>query len=268
MISRNAASIVCVIALSAGLGAETPLSVFFSAAEKSSVKKGAIITRAFLNGTDGFNLSAGRTIILPASHHVPRILSGYEMLAEERAFMPYAMTPAGRLAFYNGLFAFSKFAGISYFSRSDKKFLTYILASAKISAPGGLALADPVYQSVEQRRTGYFKIRDNRFGDITFRHEVIAEGNAFIVKSVCTHSLGKMGFTIAGPEEYRLTTVFNYSPADRGFYYYGLHALRVRTGFFTSSGLLNAESFANRLRAETVRRAGLLGLDWSAKLRP
>jgi len=259
----------CCIALPAALWADTAVRVFFTAGERASVKKGAIISRATLAGGEGFNLPAEASIILPRSRHIPRELSGYEMLAEERAFFPYAMNPPRALSLYNSLFAFSKFAGIRYYSRTDRKLLTYILSSSRIASPGGGgALPDPVYGVVEPRRSCHFAIRDNRFGDITFSHEVLADGDTFVVKSVCVHQLRKMGFTIAGAEEYRLTSMFLYSPADRGFYYYGLHALRVRTGFFTSSGLLNAESFANRLRAETVRRAGLLGLDWSAKIRP
>lgn len=259
----------CYIALPAALWADAPVSAFFTPGERASVKKGAIISRAALAGGEGFNLPAGASIILPRSRHIPRELSGYEMLAEERAFMPYDMNPPKALSLYNSLFAFSKFAGIRYYSRTDKKLLTYILSSSRIASPGGGGvLPDPVYGAVEPGRTCHFKIRDNRFGDITFSHEVLSDGGTFVVKSVCVHPLRKMGFTIAGAGEYRLTSLFLYSPADRGFYYYGLHALRVRTGFFNSSGLLNAESFANRLRAETVRRAGLLGLDWNAKIRP
>lgn len=261
-------SVICVFFLSAGAWADGSVTDFFSPAEKAAVKKGAIITRALLKGGDGFNLPAGRALTLPVSPQIPRTLAGFEILAEERAFMPFDLAGPGRLRFYNSLFAFSRFTGMRYYSRTDKKMLTYILDSRRISAPGGQVLADPVYPSVEPRRDGYFKVRDNRFGDIVFANAVLNRGESFIITSACTHPLSRMGITIAEKDEYRLISVFIHNPADRGFYYYGLHALRVRSGFFISSGLLNADSFANRIRAETVRRASLLGLDWSAKIRP
>lgn len=259
---------LCSAAISSAAWADTSLRDYFSPTERAAVKQGAIITRASLKGGDGFNLPAGRIITLPSSPHIPRALAGFEILAEERAFMPFDYTGTGRLRFYNSLFAFSRFTGIRYFSRTDKKLLTYIIDSRRIAAPGGPALGDPVYASVEPRRTGYFKVRDNRFGDIVFSHAVVSEKDGFIVASGCTHPLTRLGIIIAEKDEYRMISVFIHNAADRGFYYYGLHALRIRSGIFASSGLLNAESFANRLRAETVRRASLLGLDWNAKIRP
>jgi hypothetical protein len=259
---------ICLIVPAPRTEAEPAVDGFFTAAQRAAVKKGVIITRASVKNGDRFNIPERMSVTLPLSPHIPRALADFEILAEERAFMPFDYTGPRKLSFYNGLFAFSRFTGMRYYSRTDKKMLTCILDSGRISAPGGQVLADPVYTSAEPRREGYFRVRDNRFGDIVFANAVLNRGGSFIINSACTHPLTRMGITIAEKEEYRMISVFIHNPADRGFYYYGLHALRVRSGFFISSGLLNADSFANRIRAETVRRASLLGLDWSAKIRP
>ncbi len=46
------------------------------------------------------------------------------------------------------------------------------------------------------------------------------------------------------------------------------HAIRPNLNSPIVRNMLNAESFANRLRAETVKHASLVGLEWSGKLRP
>lgn len=59
-----------------------------------------------------------------------------------------------------------------------------------------------------------------------------------------------------------------YNEEKEGFYYYCIHALNIKASSLLPEALFDPESFANRIRAETVKRASLLGLDWSAKLRP
>ncbi len=246
---------------------EGGIDAFFSAEEKNAVKNGDIITRAEVKGGGGYNLR-GRTLALPGSSLVPSSLRYYEVLAEERAFMPFDISGTGHLKFYNGLFAYSRFKGLKYYSRTDKRFQPYILESGRVSGPESPSLlADPVYTAPAPRRAVYFRIRDNRFGDMMFLSEVVHRGEDFLISSSTTKPLSKMGVPIARAGEYRMMSFYFYSARDRGYFYYGLHAVRVRSGFFISSGLVNAESFANRLRAETVRRAGIAGLDWGSKLR-
>jgi len=245
------------------------IGTFFTAAEMKAVMNGAILTRAAVKGGGVFNLPGGGSLILPGTPLIPSWLGSYEVLAEERAFMPCDIAGKGLSRFYNGLFAYSRFKGLTYYSRTDRRFQPYLLESGRISGTGSTEVTgDPVYAGPAPRRVHLFRVRDNRFGDIVFRSVAVNRGNDFIVTNASVEPLSKMGFPVAGAGEYRMMSFYLYNAGDRGFYYYGLHALRVRTGFFITSGLVNAESFANRLRAETVRRAEIMGLDWRSKLRP
>ena len=245
------------------------INEYFNTSEMNMAKKGVILTRARVKGGSGFNLHGKNSFQLPRTLRIPSFLSNYEVLAEERSFIPFNISGTGRLRFYNGLFAFSRFAGTKYYSKTDRALLTYIIESSMVNYPSyGKKLPDPVYTTVSPARTQYYRVKDNRFGEIVFRSDIFADGNRYCIDSRSVYPLKKYGFTIAEKGEYRTISVFLYDPGVSGFYCYSLNAIRVHSSFFASSGLLNAESFANRIRAETVRRALILGLNWNARIKP
>ena len=51
----------------------------------------------------------------------------------------------------------------------------------------------------------------------------------------------------------------------KGYFYYALHAMKVRGGLIRTLGRLSPESFANRIRAMTVHVAAFFEMDWSER---
>ena len=50
-----------------------------------------------------------------------------------------------------------------------------------------------------------------------------------------------------------------------GYFYYAVHAMKVRGGLIRTLGRLSPESFANRIRAMTVHIAAFFEMDWSKR---
>ncbi len=269
MVMRSLYYLIGASVISAALFAADTLTVFFNHPQLLSVTQGNILTRVQSINGKTFNISSGGRIILPASAFIPPSFSKCAIIAEERAFFPYANFRGNRRAFYNQLFKYSLFTGAQYYSKSDAKIRTYIIDSTRIaSIDNPLILPDPVYSSIETKRILFFKVHDNRLGEIVFKSEVSVQGNVFVVSNTNANTISKWGIPIAEPGDYRIIAVYVYHEEKKGFYYYCVHAINPQATLILPNAAFNPESFANRIRAETVKRASLLGLDWSAKLRP
>ena len=58
----------------------------------------------------------------------------------------------------------------------------------------------------------------------------------------------------------------NTNDKDRkGYFYYAVHAMKVRSGLIKTFGRLSPESFANRIRAMTVHIAAFFEMGWSQR---
>lgn len=248
--------------------ANISIDTFFTQSEKSRVVKGEIINRSYLNENEAGNTSNNNNIInIPVTKYTPANLRQYEMICIEKAFFPYSLNSKSGLSFYNMLVSPSKLSGMKYYSVTDKKIQPFITKSSSIASPGNKKeLKDPNFSLIRPEYSQFFKITDNRFGEIIFRSKLYNSGDTFVLNNVSVQPMKKYMLTINKKKEYRLISFFFYDTEAGGFFYYSLQAMRIRTNYFLKLGLLNKESFANRIRAGTVHMAGLLGLDWSDKL--
>ena len=253
--------------LPAGAAKLISLQSLFSAAEITAVLQGKIITRTYLKGSPSVNVGNRNDLRIPSSEYIGDF-SNYEMVADEKAFIPYRLTKENRLAFYNLLASHSRLTGMKYYSRTDNKLEPFIIDSHSVDSTEGVrGTADPVYASIEKKRESFFRIRDNRFGDMVFRSNLYSEGDCFIVKNTCAVPLSKYGLSLSRAGEYQMINVLLYDGKAGGFYYYAVHALRIRSDALLKSGMLSAWSFANRLRAGTIHTARMLGVDLMDKIR-
>jgi hypothetical protein len=250
----------------AGAANGISLQALFSADEIAALRQGKIITRAYLKGSPSLNVGGTNDLRIPRLEHLGDF-SNYEMVADEKAFIPYKLTDENRLAFYNLLASHSHLAGMKYYSRTDERLEPFIIDSYSVdSAEGARKTADPVYPSIEKKRVNYFRVRDNRFGDMVFRSKIYNEGDGFIIKNACTVPLSRYGLSLSRAGEYQIINILLYDRKAGGFYYYALHALRIRSGALLKSGMLSTWNFANRLRAGTVHMARMLGVDLTDKI--
>lgn len=237
------------------------LESIFSAEEMAAMRKGKILSRAYLKGGQPINIKNRSDLIMPRSKYIGDF-SNYEMVADEKMFIPYELTDANRLEFYNMLAAHSRLSSMMYYSRAEKKRKQFIMESYSVEpVQKERRIDDPFYSSIEKKQVSYFKVQDNRLGEIVFKCDLYSDGDTFVVKNTSTVVISRYGVLLSSPGEYQIINLFVYDRKAGGFYYYALHALRINSSVLLNSGMLSTWSFANRLRAGTVHLAGLLGMD-------
>jgi hypothetical protein len=251
---------------------ELKTTAFFSEKDIQRVRSGEIITRMYLQN-DAVKENTDLKIDVPKSRYAAEDLSAYEMITDEKAFIPYSIKDGSdRLRFYNTLTAFSKLKGMTYFSRRIMKVQEMILDCYRIDSPTAKKRTeDMIYSEIKDKIVNYFLQKDNRFGKLVFMSELYNEGDNFIMINTCTQPITSAVFNICDKNEYKIITYFIYDKETKGFYYYTVNAMRVRLKFVLSENklmVLYPTTFSNRLRAATVHFAGLLGLDWKEKLNP
>ena len=89
--------------------------VFFSTSEMKRVISGDIITRMYLKyNTLGENTHL--KIQIPQTNFTIEDFSRYEMITDEKAFIPFDLNTKSKLRLYNILNAYSRLEGMKYWS--------------------------------------------------------------------------------------------------------------------------------------------------------
>ena len=250
---------------------EPSINDFFNEQEIEKVTAGNIITYAHLAGSKSISTELiTQPVKIPGNKFTAGTdFSAYEMIAIEKAFLPYSLETKSLLGLYKRLVSFSSLSGTDYYSRSEGKVKPFILESFHVpSATDTAPIEDPLYDDIQPKRTHYFRIKDNRFGWLTFRNEIHNTGNNFVMKNVSETQMKKFFTQINNQGEYQLIYYFFYDELRKGYFYYALNAMRIRRNPFFGMDILSAENFANRIRAVTVKTARLIGLDWEERINP
>lgn len=239
----------------------------FTKHEKEILLRGELITKSFLKHRGTIHTpNTDARIIVPITKFTQNYLQNYEMLCVEKAFFRYEASEKSLLYLDNTLTAYSKLSGMQYYSRTDKKIQPFITESYGLDS-NYKRTDDITRSSITPKSVNYLKITDNRFGDLIFRSELYNEGENFILKNVCLQPMEKYFIAINNKEEYQLISFFIYDKQAKGYYYYSLHAMRIRSESFLKLKMLSAENFANRIRGNTVHMAKLIGLNWDDKIK-
>ena len=248
------------------------LKTFFSNEELKKVEKGEIITRMYLKN-NATNENTDQKIIVPKTKYIDEDFSVYEMIVDEKAFIPYHLKDnKSKLNFYNTLTSYSKLKGMKYFSRRIQKKQKLIIDTHKIASPTEKKrLKDIVYTEIKPKITNYFLQEDNKFGKLIYKSDLYNEDDNFISINVCFQPVAKFIFSICKKREYKFITYFIYDKKLKGFYYYSVNLMRIRLKFVLKKNdvlTLHPTTFSNRLRAATVHFANLLGMNWDSKINP
>jgi hypothetical protein len=246
------------------LSAKVNIKDIFSEKDMDKILQGEIVTRMYMkNNPTGVNTDL--TIKVPVTEFTQDNYSQYEVIVDEKAFIPYELNDQSRSRFYQTLTAFSKLKGMVYYSRKIQKSQELILDAYTVVSSANLKkISDPVFSQINPSVTSYFLQEDNRFGKLVFQSDLISQGDDFILINTTAQP---MAF-INNKGDNRIITFFLYSPEHQGFFYYSLNTLRIRYLYNIIENKTNATLFSNRLRASTVHLAKLLNLDWSARLNP
>lgn len=237
--------------------------------EQKMVVEGKILTTAYLENHRIFSnyLENASIEALTMPHASMTDFSAYELLAVEKAFIPFVLNSENFLALFNSLTAYSQLSGMRYFSLTDKRLKPYILSSFRINYPDkDVLLNDEKHDALPSDYSAYVMIEDNRFGKLLMRNNISVQNNNLVIRNQTLEPMSKLFIPINKSGEYEQQVWLMYDDDAKGFFYYSLQAMRIRSGFFLKLSQLTPDNVANRIRALTVHLAGLMGHDWKDRI--
>jgi len=240
------------------------LKTFFSNEEIEKINKGELIPQMYVKYNARKENSLDK-IVLPQTKYNDADLSGYEIIATDKGFIPYKLTDESKLSFYNTLSAFSKLEGMQYYSRRDAKVIQLVQKCYRVESLSGNKYDDVKYDKILPKISAMFFQEDNKFGKVYYRSDLYNEGDNFAMINTSLIPISKFIFTLNDKEQYQVSSFFIYNNDKQGFYYYSYLAMRVKVDAVLKTEAFGPTAFSNRLRAASVHLVKLLGIDWKDK---
>lgn len=244
---------------------EISSNIFFSAGEIKFVLNGDFLTSVIINGIGEVH-SPGMEKTTPVLNRYFTIPSNYDMAAVEKGFFFMEGNSANRLRIYRTLTDFPALKGMLYYSQTMKNYSALIIDSYRIQSREDSVSGIIKEGEIPEKKIFHFAVRDNRLGLITFRSEFIRSGDNFVVINTSTGNSTKFGMKIFNPGDYRIHRIFIYDRNLKGYFFYTVQFMKVRSDILNKTGLIKPESFGNRIRAENVHFLKMIGVDRSGKL--
>ncbi|MBP7554561.1 MAG: hypothetical protein KA885_14130 [Spirochaetes bacterium] len=243
------------------------LDTFFNEEEIKQTLDGNILSKMYVK----FNAKKENTvefIEIPRTSYNDEDFSVYEVVTDEKFFLPYDLDSRSSLEFYNALLSYSKLEGMVYYSRRAGKSSELIKKSHRVKSISEKKEEDIVYSEIKPQVSNLFLQKDNKLGTLYFRNELYSVNNDFVMINNCVVPISKAIFTLNDKNEYKIYSFFLYDAEKKGFFVYTFQAMRVKQDGLLKSGLIAPTTFSNRLRASTVHLAKMLNIDWADKLNP
>lgn len=242
-------------------------STFFSLDELKRIDSGELISRMYVKyDPDKESSDTDLYAKINKTEYFDRSLDEYDLIADEKGFIPYKLTDESKLKFYNILTSFSSLKGMKYYSRRDAKVTIFIKECYRVESLSGKKYNDITYSEIKPKLVSMFMQEDNKFGKLIYRSELYNEGDNFILINTNLEPVTKLMLTGAEKEDFKTYTFFIYDKEKSGFYYYSLVVLKAKSSLLLKQGLFGPTAFSNRLRAATVHLAKLIGFNWEDKL--
>lgn len=243
------------------------LDTFFNEEEIKQTLDGNILSKMYVK----FNAKKENTvefIEIPRTSYNDEDFSVYEVVTDEKFFLPYDLDSRSSLEFYNALLSYSKLEGMVYYSRRAGKSSELIKKSHRVKSISEKKEEDIVYSEIKPQVSNLFLQKDNKLGTLYFRNELYSVNDNFVMINTCVVPISKAIFTLNDKNEYKIYSFFLYDAEKKGFFVYTFQAMRVKQDGLLKSGLIAPTTFSNRLRASTVHLAKMLNIDWADKLNP
>jgi hypothetical protein len=243
---------------------------FFSKDEADYALKGGIITSVRLKYNNEIitNEKFKNLTVVKESKYSEPWFNSSEMISSEKGFIHFKTGADSKLGFYNTLLSFSSLAGMKYYSHKASSVEPFILKAYRIAYPENQSkINDFKENKIDIKKTNYFLMSDNKFGELIFRSDLFSEGNNFILKNTCVHPIKKFGVKINDSGEYVTVSYFLYDIRRKGYFYYTVSALRIKSDFFLKINAISPKGFGNRLRAGTVHLVDKIGINWNDKIK-
>lgn len=265
---KTTALTVLSVFISTMLFSDSAVSIksFFTENEVKLAVGGIFLTSVSLKGK-GHVSSEGVEKTVPAQNsYIDTASSGYTMVGIEKGFFFLDGSNSNRNRIYRSLTDFSGLRGMSYFSQTQGENTALVLESYRIGSHDDYIKENIRDKSIPERAVRYFGIKDNRLGLLKFKSELVADSGNFIMINTLTESVSRFGMDIFYPGDYKIYKVLIYDGSRKGYFFYNVQFMKVRSGILNKIDLIKPESFGNRLRAEDVHFLKSIGIDRSDKL--
>ncbi len=243
---------------------EISLNSFFSTNEVKLALSGEFLTSVTLKGKGEVH-SGGVENLSPAKNGYISA-SDYDMAAVEKGFFLMEGSSMNRLKIYKLLTDYSSLKGMNYYSKSEGKNIPLVLDSYKIQSSDDYVKENIKDKNIPVSAISHFAIKDNRLGLLNFKNEFISSGENFISINTSTGNSSKFGMSIFYPGDYRIYRFFIYDRKLKGYFFYTVQFMKVRSSIMNKIDLIKPESFGNRVRAEDIHFMKSIGIDRSGKL--
>ena len=262
-------TILCFVAVAvfADVSADLSVSTFFSAEQQAAVVNGDILPQMWVK-YNAKNENSVESITIPRTKYNDEDYSIYEVITDEKFFIPYELTDESKMKFYNVLTSYSGLKGMQYYSRRAGKESLLIKKCYRVKSVSDEKMPDIVYDSIQPKISNMFLQKDNKLGTLYFRNELFNDGDNFVMVNTCVVPITKALFTINDKNEYKIYSFFIYDAEAGGYFCYSFQVLRVKLDSVLKSGMISPTTFSNRLRASTVHLYKMLGINKSDKLNP
>ncbi|MBQ3922426.1 MAG: hypothetical protein II707_03945, partial [Spirochaetales bacterium] len=262
-------TILCLVATAifADVSADLSVSTFFTAEQHSAVVNGDILPQMWVK-YNAKNENSVESIAIPTTKYNNEDYSVYEVVTDERFFIPYKLNDESKLKFYNVLTSYSGLKGMQYYSRRAGKASLLIKKCYRVKSLSDEKLPDITYEKIEPKISNMFLQKDNKLGTLYFKNELFSDSDNFVMVNTCVIPITKALFTINDKNEYKIYSFFIYDAEAGGYFCYSFQVLRVKLDSVLKSGMISPTTSSNRLRASTVHLYKMLGIDKSDKLNP
>ena len=262
-------TILCLVAVAvfADVSADLSVSTFFSAEQQAAVVNGDILPQMWVK-YNAKNENSVESIAIPRTKYNDEDYSVYEVITDERFFIPYTLTDESKLSLYNVLTSYTGLKGMQYYSRRAGKESLLIKKCYRVKSVSDEKMPDIIYDNIQPKISNMFLQKDNKLGTLYFKNELFNEGDNFVMVNTCVIPITKALFTINDKNEYKIYSFFIYDAEAGGYCCYSFQVLRVKLASVLNSGMISPTTFSNRLRASTVHLYKMLGIDKSDKLNP
>ena len=239
--------------------------MFFTPEQMQRVLDGEIISRMCIAG-NAWGENTDLTMTIPATSYDAGGYTDWEMICDEKAFIPFELNDENKLKLLNILTDFESLKGAKYYSRKVDEILVLIEDAYRMkSATNHIKAAPAKYDKLESHVTNYFSQKDNRFGRTFYQSDVWFDGDDIIMINSNVVGMAYL-VPINRKGEFKSITYLMYSAEHKGFFYYTANPIRIRIELALKK--LSPTTFAQRLRAMTVHYGLAMGADWSDKYQP
>ncbi len=239
---------------------------YFTPGEKKTAVTGEFLTSAVLKGKGEVSTSGVENTAAVQNSFITTSLNSYDMVAFEKGFFYMENSSVNKLKIYRAMTDFNYLKGMVYYSKTRDEKSTLIVDSCRIPSPEDYTKGRVNGTDVPEVTVSRFAVKDNRLGLLNFTSELVCSDIDFKMINRSSGNASIYGMRIFNPGDYLIYKTLIYDKKLKGYFFYTVQYMKVRSSILEKFDLIKPESFGNRIRAENVHFLKSIGIDRSDKL--